>query len=179
VDRSAPAPVSASRDSPERSGIYRRPTVRIVKRRVLPRAALLSLGLAAAAAGVAFAAWRWWRPAPTGPVYRRSIEDVELTWKCEAGHPFTFPGRLTELPCTRCGQPAFPVTAYDCPEHGSFEVAVRFAIDASGNARVSHVRFQGGEWAPVADGPRCPKCGEQLVRKLTDPLPRTKKKSSG
>ena len=139
----------------------------------------MSLGLAAASAALAFAAWRWWQPQPAGPVYRRILSDVELAWKCRAGHSFNETGQLTERTCPKCDQPAFPVTTYECKQHGPFEVAVRFTVDSAGNSIVSHIRFQAGDWVPVADGLPCPRCGEPLVRKPAESLPRTKKKSGG
>jgi len=153
----------------DRALLARRHTVRIVQRRTPSRAAMLSLVMAMSAAAVAFAAWRWWRPAPTVPIYQRTIKDVELSWKCEAGHSFTAPGQVADRLCATCDQPAYAVTSYECERHGVIEVAVRFA---SGDdvPRVSQLRVGRGIWFPATDAVRCPHCDAPMVRKQTNPL---------
>ncbi|MEK7731297.1 MAG: hypothetical protein AAB363_05520 [Planctomycetota bacterium] len=171
MDRSRPARLTPPEDSPvDRTHPARRHTVRIVQRRTPSRAAMLSLVMAISAAAVAFAAWRWWRPAPTVPVYQRTINDVELSWKCEAGHSFTASGQVADRPCAMCDQPAYAMTPYECPQHGRTEVAVRFTSGADGAPRVSQFRVNQGTWFPATDPVRCPHCDVPMLRKLTDPL---------
>lgn len=125
--------------------------------------------MAMSAAAVAFAAWRWWRPAPTVSVYQRTIHDVELNWRCEAGHSFIAPGQVADRPCAMCDQPAYAVTSYECANHGVVEVAVRFTFDADGATRVSKLRVGRGSWFPATDPVRCPYCDAPMIRKQTDP----------
>ena len=171
MDRSRPTRLTPPEDLPvDRSHPARRHTVRIVRRRTPSRAAMLSLILALSASAVAFAAWRWWRPAPTVPVYLRTINDVELSWKCEAGHSFTAPGKVADRLCASCDQPAYAVAFYECHQHGTTEVAVRFNTGADGAPRVSQFRVHQGIWFPATDPVRCPQCDVSMVRKQTDPL---------
>jgi hypothetical protein len=125
------------------------------------------------AAAVAFAAWCWWQPAPTVPVYQRTINDVELNWKCEAGHSFTASGQVADRPCAMCDQPAYAVTSYECRQHGMTEVAVRFTEDPDGAPRVSQFRVNQGVWFPATDPVRCPQCDAPMIRKQADPLDAT------
>ncbi len=127
-----------------------------------------SLVMAMSASAVAFAAWRWWSPAPTVPVYQRTINDVDLNWKCEAGHSFAAPGQVTDRLCASCDRPAFVVKQYECPQHGATEVAVRFTSDAEGVSRVSQFRVNQGTWYPAPV--RCPRCDKRMDPKQTDPL---------
>ncbi len=171
MDRSRPARLTPPEDSPvDRTHPARRHTVRIVRRRTLSPTAALSIVTAMSAAAVAFAAWCWWQPAPTVPVYQRTINDVELSWKCEAGHSFTATGQVADRPCAMCDQPAYIVTQYECPQHSTIEVAVRFISDADGTPRVSQFRVNKGTWFPATDPVPCPHCGVPMHRKLTDPL---------
>jgi len=140
-----------------------------------------SLLLAMSAAALAFTAWLWWRPAPTVPVYyRRTINDVELNWKCDAGHSFVARGQVADRPCAMCDQPAFVITPFECPKHGVTEVAARFTYGADGAPRLSQYRVYQGDWFPAMDSVPCPHCSFPMVRKQTD-LPdavtRGKKKS--
>lgn len=183
MDRLHPVPVTPTLEAnSDRPSAPRRPTVRIVERRTLSRNATLSLMLALAAATVAFAAWRWWRPEPAVAVYRRSISDVELSWRCEAGHTFSARGQTSDRPCAMCARPAYAVTAYECKTHGPIEVAVRFEADESGRSRVSHLRVHGGEWVPMETDPVCSKCDSPLTRETGDsfePLTRGRKRGGG
>jgi hypothetical protein len=158
-------------DSPvDRPHPVRRHTVRIVQRRTPSRAAMLSLLMAMATAAVAFAVWRWWRPAPTVPVYQRTINDVELNWKCDAGHSFIAPGQVADRPCAMCDKPAYALASYECKQHGLFEVAVRFAAGPDGASRMSQFRVHQGAWSSAGDPVPCPHCGEPMLRKQVDPL---------
>lgn len=160
----------------------RRPTVRIVQRRKLPRVAGLSLMMAIAAGAVAFAAWRWWRPVSSVPDVPQTVSRVNLTWKCEGNHTFTAQGQVEERLCAMCDKPAYAVTVYECKQHGGYDVAVRFEPTSGGGSRVSQIRRKGGEWTPAEAGLTCPKCDTPLVRRPTDPAEaalRGKKKSGG
>ncbi len=185
MDRSSPARLTPPDDTLHvRRDVHspRRHTVRIVKRRRLSRTARLSLVMAMSAAAVAFAAWRWWRPEPTVPVYRRTINDVEFSWRCEAGHPFTAPGQVNDRPCKECDRPAHVVTSYACERHGAVEVAVRFNSGADGVPRASQFRVGRGDWFPATDPVPCPHCQMPMARVQTDPLDalnRGKKKIGG
>ncbi len=139
-----------------------------------------SLVLAMSISAVAFAVWRWWRPAPTVPVYQRTINDIEMSWKCEGGHTFSARGQVADRQCAMCDQPAFVVAAFECSKHGMTEVAARFTYGPDGAPRVSQFRVNQGNWFPAADPVPCPYCGVPMVRKQTDPLDaitRGKKKS--
>lgn len=180
MDRSHTARLTPPDDPPvDRPHPARRHTVRIVRRRIPSRAALLSLLTAMAAAAVAFAAWRWWQPAPTVAVYQRTLSDVEMSWRCEAGHSFTASGQVADRPCAMCDQPAYPVIGYECKQHGPVEVAVRFTSGPDGAPRMSQLRVNHGAWFPASDPVRCPQCGAPMVPKPADPLDalnRSKKK---
>ncbi len=153
----------------EAPGTRRRRTVRIVRRRTPSRAAILSLLTAVSAAGVAFAAWRWWRPAPPVPFYERTIRDVELTWKCEAGHAFMAAGQVADRLCAMCDRPAHVFTLYECRQHGVAEVTVRFTEGPDGRPKVSHFRVK-KEWIEASDPVPCPQCNVPMTRKQADPL---------
>ncbi len=159
----------------ERPVIARRSSVRIVKPRALPRAARISLFAAVAASCVALALWRWWRPETVESVYRRSVADVELTWRCEDGHTFTAAGQVDGRVCAMCDKPAFAITTYECKLHGPYDVSVRFAANPDGSTRLAQVRVHGGDWFPATADLPCPKCGQPLMRKAPDALPRAKK----
>ena len=171
MDRSRPARLTPTEDSPvDRTRSSRRHTVRIVRRRTPSRAAMFSLVMALSASAAAFAAWRWWRPAPAAPVYHRTINDVDLNWKCEAGHYFTASGQVADRPCAMCDQPAYVVTLFECPQHGAIEVAVRFTSGADGASRASQFRVNRGFWFPASDPVPCPQCDVPMERKPVDPL---------
>lgn len=160
-----------------------RRTVRIVKRRIPSRAAALSLAAVAATAVFSFAAWRWWRsdaimPLPLPPP---TLFDVDLDWRCSAGHTFNALGRTGSRQCPQCGGIAFAFAAYHCERHGTYEVQAEFAREADGRERAVKFKVQGGEWADAGDGPHCPRCGAVMVRKQ-DPLAgviRGKRKGGG
>lgn len=167
--------------NPLRQGLQspRRRTVRIVKHRTLPRAATVSLAITAATAVVMFVIWRTWRSENTVTVVQRTLADVELTWKCDAGHTFTAEGQVGSRECRVCREPAYPITTYECKVHGPIEVAARFSQEPSGAARVSDHRVHGGEWVSADIGVACPRCNAPLLPKRVDPLEgvaRTKKK---
>lgn len=150
--------------------IPHRPTVRIVKRRLPPQTALISLLIAAAAAAVAFGAWYVWRDDVGQQVVHRTIFDVMLPYRCERGHRFNAPGQAGPLRCPQCGTQAHAVTDYVCPIHGETEVAVEFALDAHGEAVVTKLSVEAGEWVNADTGIRCPRCGQALFRPQVNPL---------
>jgi len=131
---------------------------------------MLSLVLALSASAVAFTAWRWWRPTPTVSAKIRSIKDVDLNWRCDAGHSFIAKGEAGDRQCGSCSQPAYAVTLFQCPQHGATEVAARFAAGADGVPRVSQYRVHEGIWSPATESVRCPQCGAPMFRKQADPL---------
>jgi uncharacterized protein (UPF0212 family) len=147
-----------------------RPTVRIVKRRMPPQAALISLLVASAAAAVAYGAWRVWRDDFRDPVVTRTLEDVVLNYKCERSHTFVAMGQAEPLKCPQCGTPAYAVATYVCPVHGDTEVAVDFELNAYGEPVMARLRLSGGKWVDVDVGLRCPRCGQPLHREYTNPL---------
>lgn len=154
----------------ERVDPAHRPTVRIVRRRTVPRTAVISLALAAAAVMVLFFVWRLWRRDEVSEMRRRGLTDVEVTWKCDGGHTFRAEAHDGARSCWTCNRPANPVANYSCPDHGTYEAAVQFSTDGKGVSRVAKVRMQDASWKEPAEGLRCPKCGSDLVRAKADPL---------
>lgn len=135
-----------------------------------------------AAAAVAFAAWRWWQPPPTVPVVARTVASIEMTYRCEAGHTFTAPGQAEGRLCSTCSAPAYPVTHYECQQHGAYWVAVQFAALPEGGVRPIRWRLERGEWTEDESELVCPRCQTPLVRRPTDPADaaiRSRKKSGG
>jgi predicted RNA-binding Zn-ribbon protein involved in translation (DUF1610 family) len=158
---------------------HRKPTVRIVKRRMPTPTALASLLIAAAAAAMAFGAWRVWREDSGPPVYRRTIADLVLTYECLRGHRFNAQGQVEPLKCMSCGTPAFPVTTYVCPAHGEIEVMVRFELDAKGEAEVAAISRDGERWLTVELGLQCPRCGQPMFRESESTIADLGKKPDG
>ncbi len=150
------------------SGRQRR-KVRIVEPRSTTRMALISFLITAAAAVFLLAVWRFWRIEEAAAPHMRDVNETRLKWRCEAGHHFFELGRAEPRACPRCGKPAYPVGIWTCPEHGEFEVAVRFGPEPDGRARVSAYLIPGQDWTPASAGLHCPKCGAELVRKPDDP----------
>ncbi len=161
----------------------RRHTVRIVKPRIPSRTAALSLAAVAVTAVFSFAAWRWWRSDAIVVIESvpPALFEVELDWRCPAGHSFAAPGQIGSRQCPRCGAAAFPYATYSCQKHGEFEVQVEFARGADGGTRISRLKVAGGEWKDAGSGPQCPRCGQIMVRNK-DPLSgliRNKRKGGG
>ena len=108
--------------------------VRIVRKRKLPPVAKLSLGAAAGVVVLVVLLWRLWHGNENTPVYERRPSEVEVDWRCGAGHRFSAalqlePRRCWEVTCT---ERAYPVARYRCPRHGVYEVAFRFRLDEGG-----------------------------------------------
>lgn len=170
MDRSHSVPIRHPSDSTgERTRPLRRPSVRIVERYSISRAAKVSIVMTAAAAAVAFAAWRWWQPPPPLTVARRSVSHVDLPWRCEAGHSFTAQGQTGDRLCASCAMPAYPVATYECKQHGPFEVAVKLKQVSDAVSVASQWRLGKGDWVPVESDLHCPRCETVLVRRPADP----------
>ena len=148
----------------------RRHTVRIIKRRRPPRAAILSLLVSASTAAVLFAGWRMWRDDQPVVIPSREVSDVVLTWKCKHGHSISARGRAGTRPCHSCDSPMYPVTVYECDAHGQVEVMVQFIEDASGGFRIAKRRVARGRWVEQESDLRCPRCGRPLTRRKADDL---------
>jgi len=160
-----------SQPSGSYTGRHRR-TVRILKPKSASRTARLSLVTAVGVAIVTLALWRVWRHeddvAPPG----RRLIDVELTWRCEAGHTFQAAGQLLPRQCWICDRQAFPLIVMYCPTHGAFDVLVRFAPGTDNVPEVAQLKLVGYRWVDAAEGLTCPRCREKLIYKGPDPLAR-------
>jgi hypothetical protein len=147
-----------------------RHTVRIVKRRLPPRAALISLGITACAAGVGFLAFRVWETDEPVTAFRPTIGDVFLTYRCERGDVFQSRGQVEPLPCPTCGRPAHPLATYTCQAHGDQDFLVQFAVGADGEPVVARLRaLPHGVWIEAGHGPQC-RCGAIMTRKPVDEI---------
>ena len=147
-----------------------RRTVRIVKKRNVSQAAMISLGIAAGAAILVFAVIRIWQSGEKVPIYERSMRDYEMDWRCEGGHFFTSTGQTNSRPCWMCDRKAYPVSLYKCPIHGTIEVAFQFMRDSNGVFKPAKVRVDGGEWLSAEVGLKCLLCRRDLRREQIDPL---------
>lgn len=165
----------------QRAGTAGKPrrTVRIIKRRRLPRAAVVSLLITGATACVLFAAWRMWRDDTPIDIRQRTVRDVALTWKCEQGHSISARGRAGARPCYACDLPMYPVTVFKCEIHGPVDVMVQFSSDDAGELRVSKHKLARGRWVDEEKDLRCPRCGRQLVRKEADDLAELGRRNDG
>ncbi|MBI1825903.1 MAG: hypothetical protein HY287_16225 [Planctomycetes bacterium] len=113
--------------------------------------------------------WLAFRSEPEPPPVSRTLADVELTWRCEAGHVVkaAIPNGLPR--CPNCGRPMAAILSFECPKHGQLEAEAQYELDASGAPRVSRFRLDGGDWVKAGDSLTCPKCGAVLKR-TSDPL---------
>ncbi len=136
--------------------------VRIVKRRLPQRGAIISLAIAIGASAIVFLAWRVFRPTPPVVAYTRTLGDVLLSYECERGHAFNAPGRIGALACPTCQTPSYPRTNYICPIHNEQPVEVDFSMTPDGTERVSRIRVPEGEWKTPEEGVRCSKCRSPL-----------------
>ena len=109
------------------------------------------------------------RDPPTVPA-ARTLEDVVLHWKCDAGHTFDAPGHVDPVFCKKCNNHAYPVTGYHCARHGRFQVQVKFQRAADGTVTTSAVRLLGRDWASESDGVYCPNCERRLTYEPADPF---------
>jgi len=137
-----------------------RRTVRIVKRRLPPKAALISLFITATAAACAFLAWRLWQVEDDVAPFRRTLPDVLLTYQCTRGDTFQAKGQVEPIRCPDCGREAYPLATYICPTHQDQDVLVRFVVGDDGDPVVGEVRTSHtAAWTKPEDGVRCTKCG--------------------
>ena len=65
--------------------------------------------------------------------------------------------------------PAYPITTYECRQHGPFEVAVQLKRVADGVSVASQWRLAKGDWVSSESELRCPRCQAPLVRRPSDP----------
>lgn len=149
--------------------VRRRSTVRIVKPRG-SRATTISALVTVATAAVLFFVWRFWEDDEKLLVIRRSLQDVRLEWKCDAGHRFHAQGQPNPRFCPRCGRPSYPVGTYRCTEHGGFDVLVRYTVTQDGLEKPSEFRVDGSGWGPPETALVCPKCQRPLRRDRPNPL---------
>ena len=152
--------------NPGRSGRV----VRIVQKRSTPRAAKISLLIAAGVAVTVFFAFRIWQSDDVPDAFQRSLVDIVLDWRCEDGHFFQLQGQLGPVTCPECGRLADPIATYVCTEHGPVEIAGHFATAPDGTFYLSKVRYRGGDWLPPETTLTCPKCNRELRRSARDPL---------
>jgi len=132
--------------------------------------ALTTLLITSLAAAALLGVWWVWAPEEPQTGYQRSLDEVELRWKCAAGHRFTAPGQAEPCNCPKCGAKAEIVDVYRCPEHGEFDVFVRLGpVEGTGRYAARQLRLDRGEWVSVAEGLKCPRCGRKLVRPPRDP----------
>lgn len=141
-----------------------------IKRRGIPKPALVSLVATAGVAAALIVIWIMIGDEPETPAVMRNLSDVELTWRCEVGHVIKGPIPAGLPHCTNCGREAWAVIDFNCPNHGRVEVEASFEADPSGVARIARFRATRGEWVRVGNPLLCPKCGAELKRKLDDPL---------
>ncbi len=114
--------------------------------------------------------WHALQRAPLPSVAERTLENVVLQWKCDAGHTFEAPGHVDPVFCKTCNNNAYPVTGYACPRHGRFQVQVKFERADDGSLRTAAVRLMGRDWASEAEGVRCPRCERRLKYEQRDPF---------
>lgn len=144
------------------------------------QSARISLLVAILVAVMVFFGWRIWHTNGEPLAESRTLTDFELRWVCARGHHFVAPGRMTQMICPICGDTAEVADVYECPQHGPFEVQVRFAVsEQTGQAHAALVRGRQTEWTPVSEGVSCPRCGKPLQRAKSDPLAPYRKKSGG
>ncbi len=166
---------------PGRADRGRRRAVRIVRSPRASRTAIASLGLATVAAILLLIVWRSWRTDVVVGTPGGNPPEVEMRWKCDAGHVFFAAGQASSRECWTCGRPAYAVFDYHCKTHGVFEVAVLFSNDASGRRVPSRWRPAGRRWVETQENLRCPRCRHPLVYRR-DPLSdylRRKKEGGG
>jgi hypothetical protein len=144
--------------------------VRIVGGNRGSRTAYISLLIALVVALMALGYWRVWRSDQPSPPPQRALADIELTWKCPAGHRFTANGQIGPRTCEVCQKPADIVARYTCGKHEPVEIFVRVEPDWSpGNPNLT-LRLGDGPPMPSGVGLKCPKCGLRLRAANPDPL---------
>lgn len=133
---------------------------------------IYSVGLALAAALVAFLAWRSWQGSPAMEGYVRRAEEVRLTWQCPSRHRFHEVGQIGPRACPVCTAPAYVVEVYLCPRHGRYEVLGEFGrgADPGGAPTMVRLKVAGGSWQPAETRPPCPICGQAMTWVRNDPV---------
>lgn len=150
-----------------------RRTVRIIKPRSVQRAALVTLSGIATLGFLGFLGFRLLGAGESTIVAEsRRLEDVPLTWRCDAGHTFTSPGQYGSGVCPRCAVPAYPMETFDCRQHGPVVVLVQFENRDGDEAHVARYRVMGmgRDWLENGGELTCPRCREALTRRPRDPL---------
>ena len=108
------------------------------------------------------------------PPHVRTFFDVELEWKCEAGHSFRAAGQVEPRRCWTCNRPAYPARGAVCPVHGETDVWVKFTLGTDGTPRPASYRTVGGEWTNADSPPQCPKCKREMTPVRDDPVAKLK-----
>lgn len=148
----------------------RKRTVRIVRPRKTSKAGTISIVLSASAAVLVLVARQAFQQDEAEPPFQRTLADVEMEWRCEAGHLFRASGQVGARKCWTCGRPAFAFTRFSCPQHGEFEVAVEFEATDPDVHRPAKLRVERGPWVPFEEGAACPRCHRKMSRAAVDPL---------
>ena len=149
----------------------RRRTVRVVEPRVNWHLALATLVCVSLVAAMLIGAWQLWRSEPPVQAHQRTLSEYEVQWICEAGHEFTAAARTQPRVCPECGAPAEIVDIYACEVHGEFKVRVRLGLTPGADRpHVIALRAKEGDWVPVDQGLKCPRCDRILKRPPRDPL---------
>lgn len=141
--------------------------------------ATASLCCAAATAFFLFALVRFWREDDDVRVRPRAIQDILLAYRCPRRHTFERAGGAAVARCPVCGLEAYHRIVYRCPNHGDFEVAVRFGADDAGLVKVLEVRLPGKEWVAADEPLECSVCNRRLERQRTDPMRRRQSSGGG
>ena len=149
----------------------RRRTVRVVEPRVNWYLALATLVCVSLVAAMLIGAWLLWRSEPPVQGHQRTLSEFEVRWICEAGHEFTAPTQTQPRVCPECGAAAEILDIYACEVHGEFKVRVRLGLPPGADKpRVIALRAKEGDWVPVEQGLKCPRCDRTLKRPPRDPL---------
>jgi len=146
--------------------------VTIVRDPAERRGAVITLLATAGIAVVVLAGWAIWKDEPPPVGVQRTIEDVEVTWRCENGHEFRAAGSMTPIECPTCGAPSDVFVHYRCPEHGELPALVRFRLDSAGRQVPDQVRLGDREWWGVTSSVQCPQCGRGVAVARDDPFTR-------
>lgn len=150
--------------------------VRIVGHKTPSRAAMWSLIGAVGAALMIPVFWRFGRGEEGEPPPLSGIVAMDMDWRCASGHTFDSTGHTLDAdgktaskPCSKCGNPAFPVFTLFCPHHGAVDVGVRFTENEAGNVEAVAWRLSGKPWLDSAEKLRCTQC-KRVLQYRKDPL---------
>lgn len=156
----------------------RRRTVRIVESRSATRTAVVSFLITAAAAMFVLVIWLSLRPAVAeGPVQRK-LREVDMDWRCDAGHAWRAKGQIGPRVCQTkdCGRDMWPAAPWSCENHHKVDVAVRLELDALERPRPVEFRIRGHDWVAAGDPLVCTKCSKLLREVVRDPLEPVKRR---